>query len=85
MEDYHVLSMDNPHGEAKDNGCALHVKDVPWAEKQMWAPDANEKDGKYYLFFPAKGHDDIFKILVAEPISLSQSFRFFKFVNPWFK
>ncbi len=65
MEDYHVLSMDNPLSETKDNGCALHIKDVPWAAKQMWAPDANEKDGKYYLFFPAKGHDDIFRIGVA--------------------
>ena len=31
----------------------------------MWAPDANEKDGKYYLFFPAKAHDGIFRIGVA--------------------
>lgn len=65
MEDYHVLSMDNPASGANDNGCALHVKDVPWAAKQMWAPDAAEKNGKYYLFFPAKGHDGIFKIGVA--------------------
>jgi beta-xylosidase len=65
MEDYHILSMDNPYGEAVDHGVALHVKDVPWADKQMWAPDANEKDGKCYLFFPAKGHDGIFKIGVA--------------------
>lgn len=65
MEDYHVISMDSPTSEAKDNGIALHVKDVPWAEKQMWAPDANEKDGKYYLFFPAKDYDGIFRIGVA--------------------
>jgi hypothetical protein len=65
MEDYHVISMDNPEGEAIDNGLALHVKDVPWAEKQMWAPDANEKDGKYYLFFPAKDYAGIFRIGVA--------------------
>ncbi len=65
MEDYHVLSMDSPEAEAKDNGCALHVKDVPWAAKQMWAPDANEKDGRYYLFFPAKDHNGVFKIGVA--------------------
>ena len=65
MEDYHVISMDNPYAEAKDNGVALHVNDVPWAEKQMWAPDAVEKDGKYYLFFPAKDYDGIFKIGVA--------------------
>lgn len=65
MEDYHVLSMDSPTGEAVDNGSALHVNDVPWAAKQMWAPDANEKDGKYYLFFPAKDHEGIFRIGVA--------------------
>lgn len=65
MEDYHILSMDTPTAEAKDNGCALHVNDVPWAAKQMWAPDAAEKDGRFYLFFPAKDHKDIFKIGVA--------------------
>ena len=65
MEDYHVLSMDTPGGEATDHGVALHVKGVPWAERQMWAPDAAEKNGKYYLFFPAKDHNGIFRIGVA--------------------
>ena len=65
MEDYHVLSMDSPDGVAVDNGVALHVKDVPWAERQMWAPDAACKDGKYYLYFPAKRADGIFQIGVA--------------------
>ena len=69
MEDYHVLSMDTPDSEAKDHGKALHVKDVPWADKQMWAPDATEKDGTYYLFFPAKDHDGIFRIGVAKSSS----------------
>lgn len=70
MEDYHVLSMDHPKSkQATDHGLALHVKDVPWAEKQMWAPDAAEKDGRYYLFFPAKDYQGIFRIGVA--ISLS--------------
>ena len=65
MEDYHVISMDSIDSKAIDNGMALHVNDVPWAEKQMWAPDANEKDGTYYLFFPAKAYDGIFRIGVA--------------------
>ncbi len=66
MEDYHVLSMDHPlSGKATDHGVALRVNDVPWAERQMWAPDAAEKDGTYYLFFPAKDHDGIFRIGVA--------------------
>lgn len=65
MEDYHVFSMDNPDSEVKDHGIALHVKDVKWADKQMWAPDAAEKDGKFYLYFPAKRPDGIFQIGVA--------------------
>jgi hypothetical protein len=65
MEDYHVLSMETPESEGVDCGVALHVKDVPWAERQMWAPDAACKDAKYYLYFPAKKADDIFQIGVA--------------------
>ena len=65
MEDYHVISMETPHSEAVDHGVALHVNEVPWAAKQMWAPDAQEKNGKYYLFFPAKDHEGIFRIGVA--------------------
>ncbi len=65
MEDYHVISLDSIDGEATDHGIALHVKDVPWAQKQMWAPDAGYKNGKYYLYFPAKKADGIFQIGVA--------------------
>ena len=65
MEDYHVISMDSIDSKAVDNGVALHVDDVPWAQQQMWAPDANEKDGKFYLFFPAKDYEGIFRIGVA--------------------
>ena len=65
MEDYHVLTMDTPDGEATDNGIALHVQDVAWADRQMWAPDAATKNGKYFLYFPAKKADGIFQIGVA--------------------
>jgi hypothetical protein len=65
MEDYHVLRMDSPDSKAEDCGVALHVKDVPWAERQMWAPDAATKDGKYYLYFPAKRTNGLFQIGVA--------------------
>lgn len=65
MEDYHVVSMDHPEAKAVDHGVALHVNDVPWAERQMWAPDCVRKDGKYYLYFPAKTAGGIFHIGVA--------------------
>ncbi|MFC4728453.1 glycoside hydrolase family 43 protein [Coralloluteibacterium thermophilus] len=65
MEDYHVLRMDTPESEAVDCGVALHVRDVPWAAKQMWAPDAACRDGRYYLYFPAKDAAGRFRIGVA--------------------
>lgn len=65
MTDYHVYSMDKPGSPVTDHGEVLHVDQVPWASKQMWAPDAAEKDGKYYLYFPARDKNDIFRIGVA--------------------
>lgn len=65
MEDYHVISLDDINAAAVDHGNALHVKDVAWAERQMWAPDAAHKNGKYYLYFPAKRTNGIFQIGVA--------------------
>ncbi|MCQ2499445.1 MAG: glycoside hydrolase family 43 protein [Lachnospiraceae bacterium] len=66
MKDYHILSMDNLDAECVDNGCALSEDDIPWVENQMWAPDAAYVNGKYYLVYPAKDHDGIFRIGVAE-------------------
>jgi hypothetical protein len=65
MEDYHVLRQASPEGEAVDCGVALHIRDVPWAQRQMWAPDAACRDGRYYLYFPAKAADGLFRIGVA--------------------
>ncbi len=65
MKDYHVFSMESIDGEVTDHGIALHVDDVPWATRQMWAPDAAHKDGTYYLYFPAKDQEDVFRIGAA--------------------
>lgn len=65
MQDYRVYSMESPKGPVTDHGQVLHVDDIPWAKRQLWAPDAAEKDGQYYLYFPAKDEEDIFKIGVA--------------------
>ena len=66
MVDYHVLCQDSPESPAQDCGVALHVRDVPWADRQMWAPDAASQDGRFYLYFPAKRADGRFQIGVAE-------------------
>lgn len=65
MTDYHILSLAEPGGMVTDHGEALHVKDVPWATRQMWAPDAAFKSGKYYLYFPARDKEGIFRIGAA--------------------
>ena len=66
MRDYHVYSMDAPGGKVTDHGVALDKKDVPWAGKQLWAPDAAFNNGTYYLYFPAKDKEGIFRIGVAK-------------------
>ena len=65
MEDYHILSMDNVDAPCVDNGEALNMRDVPWVSKQMWAPDCAFKNGKYYLYFPARDKEGKFRLGVA--------------------
>ena len=65
MRDYHVLSMDEPGGPVTDHGVVLDIDQVPWAERQMWSNDAAEKDGTYYMYFPAKDRAGVFRIGVA--------------------
>lgn len=65
MADYHVLSMDSIGGPVTDHGVVLAVEDIPWAGKQLWAPDAATKNGKFYLYFPARDKKGVFRIGVA--------------------
>jgi len=65
MRDYHVLSVNANTGEGTDHGVALSLDEVPWANKQLWAPDAAHCQGTYYLFFPARDQHNIFRIGVA--------------------
>jgi beta-xylosidase len=65
MNDYHVFSMDDIEGQATDHGLALRVADIPWAGRQLWDCDVTYKDGKYYMYFPLKDKNDVFRIGVA--------------------
>ena len=67
--------MDSVNGEIKDHGIALDIKDIPWAGRQLWAPDAAYKNGKYYLYFPVKDKEDIFRIGVATSTSPAGPFK----------
>src|SRR6188474_3001614 len=65
MRDYHILSMDSVGGPVTDHGVALDIKNIPWAGRQLWAPDAAFANNTYYLYFPAKDKDGVFHIGVA--------------------
>jgi hypothetical protein len=65
MNDYHVFSMEEVGGPVTDHGVVLKQEDIPWVSKQLWAPDAAEKNGKFYLYFPARDKDGIFRVGVA--------------------
>jgi len=75
MKDYHILSMDTITGKATDNGVALDIKDVPWAGRQMWAPDAAFANNTYYLYFPVKDKKDVFHIGAATGTSPTGPFK----------
>src|SRR5271169_1560525 len=40
MVDYHVLSLPEIGGPVTDHGVVLSLPQIPWASKQLWAPDA---------------------------------------------
>ena len=65
MIDYHVLSMNLDGSDVTVHPVALSVDDVEWAESKFWAPDAAFKNGKYYLYYPAKDKHSVFKLGVA--------------------
>ena len=65
MRDYVVLSMTRPNGPVQVHRNVLDIANVPWAARQMWAPDAAYRNGIYYLYFPAKDRTGAFRIGVA--------------------
>ncbi len=65
MKDYHVYEMKDTETYPRDCGCVFTLQDVKWASKQLWAPDCQEKDGKYYFYFPARDKNGMFRVGVA--------------------
>ena len=66
MCDYHVFSTEDVmNGTVTDHGVVLKVSDIPWAGRQLWDCDVARKNGNYYMYFPLKDQNDIFRIGVA--------------------
>ena len=51
MTDWRVYSTTNMI-DWIDHGELFSLKDIPWASSHAWAPDAAQRDGKYYLYYP---------------------------------
>lgn len=77
MKDYHVFTIDGDPmtGKVTDHGVILSLEDIPWAGRQLWDCDIQERDGKYYLYFPLKDRNDIFRMGVAISDSPTGPFR----------
>ncbi len=67
--------MDSIGGKVTDHGVALDIKDIPWAGRQLWAPDVAFKNNTYYLYFPVKDKNDVFRIGAATSKSPSGPFK----------
>ena len=66
MKDYHIFSLDDVmEGEVTDHGVVFDTETIPWAGRQLWDCDVACKNGKYYMYFPLKDKNDIFRIGVA--------------------
>lgn len=75
MHDYRVLSMDRIGGPVTVHPVAIDVKQIPWASKQTWAPDAAYRNGTFYLYMPARDRQGVFRIGVATSRSPTGPFR----------
>ncbi|PKI16702.1 family 43 glycosylhydrolase [Colwellia sp. 12G3] len=53
MTDWHVFSTSDLNSWV-DHGAFFSLDDVSWASKQAWAPDAVERNGKYYFYYPVE-------------------------------
>lgn len=68
MRDYVVFTMlpdENGQLRVLKMSTLLDIQTIPWAGRQLWAPDCAYRGGRYYLYFPAKDKTDIFRIGVA--------------------
>jgi len=66
MNDYHVFSTEDiENTPLTDHGVVLKVSDIPWSGRQLWDCDVAFKNGKYYMYYPLKDKNDIFRIGVA--------------------
>lgn len=53
MQNWHVFSSKDLNIWV-DHGSIFSLEDIEWADKWAWAPDAIERNGKYYFYYPVE-------------------------------
>lgn len=53
MINWHAFSTDDMINWI-DHGAIFSLDDISWADKQAWAPDCVERNGKYYFYYPVE-------------------------------
>ncbi|WP_282054400.1 family 43 glycosylhydrolase [Maribacter luteus] len=53
MKDWHVFSTTDMQNWT-DHGVAFSLEDINWGEKMAWAPDAIQRNGNYYFYYPVE-------------------------------
>jgi hypothetical protein len=75
MIDYRIMRFSEDMAVVEDMGIVLPIAEIPWARRQLWAPDATFVNGRCYFYFPAKDSNGIFRIGVATSPSPYGPFR----------
>lgn len=76
MKDLHILSMDKIGEKVTGNGVTLDIKGILWADRQLLISDTAYKNGIYYLYFPIKDKQDIFRMGVVTSKKPTRPFKF---------
>ena len=53
MQNWHAFSSKDLNNWV-DHGPIFSLEDIEWADKWAWAPDAIERNGKYYFYYPVE-------------------------------
>lgn len=65
MRSYKLLRFSDDMGVVEDVGDILALGTIPWAGKQLWAPDMLAVGGRVFAYFPARDRKGRFRIGAA--------------------
>jgi hypothetical protein len=75
MRNHWLYTLTDMKETAQELGPILDIREVPWASRQLGAPDIAFHKGTYYLYFSLKDKNDIYRIGVATSDSANGPFK----------